>query len=392
MCRIPSLALRYFKIWVLCSCALARPSEHTSEHRQIEEPLSNATIADVPIKPWCDRAMVASDSLDRGEWHLSKVGLTFELARCRLKRPSASRARACLKDRHLMLIGDSVSRYMYLTLAMFLSTGEWETDETLADGSQGSICHERSFGVGRGKKPAMYRAHWRTYYSETNRRIRGNGSEVCDCYRDRCCGDSASEMTENRYTYVAGGRLTFINQMSSPSWHIHGHVTPAAASWEAASASLDCTPGACNATSRWSEDLSTFVRSTLPKANVTDIVMNWGHHWSPDMVPARKTDAIFAGVAAAVRAGGAGAFWRTTTMLRNGKKTMHGAQLAQPEALAAARRHNIGVLDFLGVTRQLRALVPQQHSAAFYQFDDVHYVCSVNRELNYILLNRICVL
>ena len=118
--------------------------------------------------------------------------------------------------------------------------------------------------------------------------------------------------------------------------------------------------------------------------------MNWGHHWSPDMVPARKTDAIFAGVAAAVRAGGAGTFWRTTTVLRNGNKTMHGVQLAQPGALAAAWRHNIGVLDFLGVTRQLHALEPQQYRTAFYQSDDVHYVCSVNREPNYILLNRIC--
>ena len=38
---------------------------------------------------------------------------------------------------------------------MFLSTGEWEADETLADGLQRSICHE-SFEL--EEKAAMYGA------------------------------------------------------------------------------------------------------------------------------------------------------------------------------------------------------------------------------------------
>lgn len=294
-----------------------------------------------------------------------------------------------------MMIGDSLSRYMYLTLAHFLSTGAWELDKTLKPVPPGSICHEKSFIWNR----STYNTAWQIYYRESNSRIRGHGNEVCDCYRVDCCSDDASAMTENRYTHLdGGGRLTFLNQLANVQWRLHGHIPPAATwNWSVLPSLLSCAPGECSSPSKWAENLTTFARSMLPMANVTDAVLNWGHHWSPDQAPA-ETDAIFAGIASAMGKGGKGAWWRTTTVPRRGNMTLRGAgkeprPLSQPAAVASARRNGLHVLDFLEVTSQLRALPPNQYSAAFAsRFDDVHYSCSVYRELNYILLNAICAL
>lgn len=39
----------------------------------------------------------------------------------------AKKARECLKGRHIVFIGDSLTRYSYLNLANFIETGDWES-------------------------------------------------------------------------------------------------------------------------------------------------------------------------------------------------------------------------------------------------------------------------
>ena len=55
-------------------------------------------------------------------WHVAGAdgGYTYEVAGCRLARPTVHTARACLRGRHVLFSGDSISRYLYLTLATFL--------------------------------------------------------------------------------------------------------------------------------------------------------------------------------------------------------------------------------------------------------------------------------
>ena len=58
--------------------------------------------------------------------------------------------RRCLRGRHLLFSGDSISRYLYLSLATFLVSGVWPADGPLLAGEP-SVCHERSFYHGESR-------------------------------------------------------------------------------------------------------------------------------------------------------------------------------------------------------------------------------------------------
>ena len=342
-------------------------------------------------KPWCDSTMLSNISLLGGRWsYTSQDGFVYEPSYCRLRRLSAERARKCLVGRHLMMLGDSTQRYLYLTLAQYLSSGTWERDETLL-GKNESICHELTYArPGRARR--SYSDAWQAYFSATNARIRGHGSEICDCYRVSCCSEDS--MTENRFTQLTGGGVvSFVNQMMSHSWRLHGHLGPSS-DWATLRDDLRCAPGACSGPSRWAEDLQNFTRSVLPNFGVTDLLLNWAHHWSSDMAPLGVIDNAFASASAAMRPGGSGAWWRTATILKHGVRTLNpkpfGRSLEQPLDRRAARRHGLGLVDVLGITMQLRELPREIYQMAFTQYDDFHFACSVNRELNYVIMHAVC--
>jgi hypothetical protein len=72
-------------------------------------------------------------------------------------------ARQCLRDKHLVVIGDSVARFQYLNLAYFLVHGKYSGDT-----KPRSEC-TKDFGQIGG------------FYNITNSRLLGY--EVCDCFR-----------------------------------------------------------------------------------------------------------------------------------------------------------------------------------------------------------------
>ena len=49
----------------------------------------------------------------------------YSLQTCKLKRFTATEARTCLAGKHMLFIGDSVTRYQYLSLANFIEHGKW---------------------------------------------------------------------------------------------------------------------------------------------------------------------------------------------------------------------------------------------------------------------------
>ena len=93
------------------------------------------------------------------------------------------------------------------------------------------------------------------------------------------------------------------------------------------------------------------------------------------------------------------AFWRTTTTsfehLRQAGSPRQ-KELRHPPTDRQAARHGLGVIDALSVTTQLGALPPAQMEDAFHvrredgKHDNLHYVCSVYRQLNEILLGVLC--
>lgn len=76
----------------------------------------------------------------------------------------AREARACLTGKHVLFIGDSLTRYQYLNLVNFLENGH------RADHAP-HLVEEFQWN------------DWVTFYTESGRE-RLNGHEICDCRRE----------------------------------------------------------------------------------------------------------------------------------------------------------------------------------------------------------------
>lgn len=111
-------------------------------------------------------------------WELESDG-TFKLAfhHCKLRIFSAIEAKKCLHDTHLLMMGDSISRYLYMSLVSFLSLGHWSTrvTHTTEPKNTASLMWEKDF------------PSWGEYYRVSNAVLNNveNGCyELCDCYRE----------------------------------------------------------------------------------------------------------------------------------------------------------------------------------------------------------------
>jgi GDSL/SGNH-like Acyl-Esterase family found in Pmr5 and Cas1p len=141
-------------------------------------------------------------------------------ARCLLKRFENDReaALSILRGKHLVIVGDSINRYMYLSLVYFLETGNftspypsqtWEKDySNWTDFYQVTYSHRHSILC---KSLVIVRSTSRDLLAAyvcftlgasllqlqiTNARL--NGHEKCDCHR---IGLQDFPMVENRYYY-----------------------------------------------------------------------------------------------------------------------------------------------------------------------------------------------
>ena len=107
----------------------------------------------------------------------------------------------------IAMMGDSLMRYQYLSLAYFLRNGQW-FDPTIRDHH---LTHERSFDS------------WNDFYNHTNWLM--SPLEYCDCFRAE--EQKADNIIENRYFYdpLYDNSLVFITAFGH--FHpVHGRVRP----------------------------------------------------------------------------------------------------------------------------------------------------------------------
>jgi len=328
---------------------------------------------------------------------LTSTGYRYEPVSCRLER-KPKQLRRCLKGRHILFFGDSVQRYLYLSLAKFLVDGSFPSDGD-------PLCWENSYlqPTTQERQPDVnrsaseYEDHWRAYFTETNRAL--GGHEVCDCFRESCCTDERV-LVENRFTEVRGVQVSFVSQLSRPEWRPHGTVSPG--SHRSMAKAIACDPGTCNRTneSGWAMDGRDFMRTALPLLGVTDVIINSGHHWSSILQPKheRYVEELFA---AAAEGASHRAWYRTTTpRIRNdvlSRTTMQGHLLRavklvngswNDEGSDAARRNGLGVFDAFEAVMRLRRLGETHVRGAY--LDGLHFTCSVNRELLLLMLSALC--
>ena len=149
----------------MCFAIAGTPAEKSRHHtptRASSWPLRTATYYQAMSKcdllqSWeppldhdtCD----ASDRLWPGSLLLfNNDTLLYEPKACKLRRHLPWHARACLMNKHLMFIGDSLTRYQYVSLAHFISRLEYP-DQYGGDNARPNICLEREW------------QDWESYYN-----------------------------------------------------------------------------------------------------------------------------------------------------------------------------------------------------------------------------------
>jgi hypothetical protein len=117
-----------------------------------------------------------------------------------------------LRDQHILMVGDSLLRYQYVSLVHLLSKGEFP-DKLDPDGK---ILQERMF------------PSWAEFFTSTNELFNNtvSGSEICDCHRDQVLR-SFAEITENRYFRDRKNNfsITYI-QYFGDTFPLHGNYRP----------------------------------------------------------------------------------------------------------------------------------------------------------------------
>jgi len=152
--------------------------------------------------PTCSGSPSESDSVS---WSLLGQQAQLELSNCDSIATGYLEASACFAGRHIVFMGDSLSRYQYLNLVNLLEARNW----SLCDATPISES-EKNWG------------NWHGFYTGTNSRLHGN--EICDCWRqnDYWGPGWADSSMENRFYYNPSTniRVTYIQMLGLlPSRH-----------------------------------------------------------------------------------------------------------------------------------------------------------------------------
>ena len=210
--QAPFSILAHF-FWRTLLLMLIFPSTRSKDHKK-----HSYRGAEKDMRPLCVVSDFNLSSLHKdGNWVLQPdLSFRFEMVRCRLRPYSHIEAKNCLKGHHLLFMGDSLTRYFYLSLAQLISKRRWGqrfAKFTHKGTRQRSILTEHEFGPGTetADKP------WSSFYSYSNQVLNSDNAtiELCDCFRDEHLpfynhsgNHQQQSCYENRYfRYSPGGDL-----------------------------------------------------------------------------------------------------------------------------------------------------------------------------------------
>lgn len=278
-------------------------------------------------------------------------------------------ARACLTRKSILLIGDSLTRYQYLSLVYFLATGSWSSP------------------VPHNEREKAH-ASWTAFYETTTQRMQ---YERCDCYRRN--GTGLSHIVENRYFSMNNSNITYLQYFTAtngirfhdPLWLIAGCGPTANASCQ-----TGCRPGYC------AQEIGKFIRlgdvlvpgvlrQVVQMLAATDVILNSGlHHrggWLGKHDRATALGTISQDVQSKFPSRKIQFHWKTTTKTKKGnniREEMHAARTLRVE-------YGWKVFDAWTLAKKLRA-----KSQASMYWDGVHFEPWVYGHLNRALLMHLC--
>jgi hypothetical protein len=188
---------------------------------------------------WCDSITHHTSGTDMEHIHVSENNRLWDT----------------MRNRRLMFIGDSITRYQYIALTTFLTTQEWSSDEKLVN-------------------EHYYEGGWTEFYQNTT--AFHQGMELCECYRSSCC--SPVDISENRkYVNPKLNTTVWYFQWFGDNCLPHGHF-----SLEKDIQPLECMPSSCklSATKQsWiAKSATEFILQFVQAQQPDHVIMNTGLH------------------------------------------------------------------------------------------------------------------
>ena len=322
-----------------------------------EEALLRRRYNSTESLPWCG----VIGGVESGQWSLTPdSALRFDLLRCRLRRPSLCEAQRCLASRPILVLGDSLSRYQYLSLTHFLAHGAWPD----ALGGQ----------PGR-PSPVVQPEHgtWTDFYRSLDDAY--GGRQHCTCFRNDSVTverfhfyDAASDVAVRFFYYPLESSLRVGLSEAAEEWRWNGssrlRYTYTAHSHE---------PRFCAS----SDHASCWYPPSVPFRPASALLANVGI-WER---PLTRNASYFRSISRALPSGlPLRAIWRLGTPRQDGGEMAAGANEAQLRAFGDASRWQ--VLDGFSLVNQ--------SGARRAHWDLWHFRPYVYEQLNAVLLNMLC--
>jgi hypothetical protein len=184
--------------------------------------------SDVPRKlPYCSPENFKLANASDGEWFLFPDGsFHYEYAHCRLRKFTRDQATKCLKGSHIVYMGDSISRYMYASLAHLFAVGNWSApfSRQFHANARPSILCEKDW------------LSWDVFFQHSNHVLSSDQSssqELCDCYRGPTIDHKETMHLDNRnFRYTPNRnlddhendvRLSYFYWLGTSDFYVAGH-------------------------------------------------------------------------------------------------------------------------------------------------------------------------
>jgi len=258
------------------------------------------------------------------------------------------------RNLHLALLGDSVTRYQYISLAYFLKTGKW-----VPTNEKPSLLNQKDF------------TSWNHYLEYTNTVLQPQ--EQCDCFRADG-GRGYGSICENRYFSdpTRNNYITFITKFGKAG--VHGH-------WPAPDMTRTLQNGTLNMSAglvpytwdnyNWSEVIVEHIAKLQPKP--TFLVFNAGLHGHN-----LGKKEIHESILQALNDTGITGIYKTTSKSQQLNRTSRFSRGMHDKSLCGKVFRNCINLDWTG------DLVGPQHYS-----DDVHFKSPGNTRMNLQLLDYV---
>jgi hypothetical protein len=329
----------------------------------------------------CRPGFLPSLQADKARWRGCDDGTrTYEPATCAMRRFTAREARQCLAGQSLLLAGDSLTRYQYMSLAYFLKNGAYPDRTSRDDGRHGkNVCIEGSYRGGPHDA-------WQTFYIESTAQLSTNGTpgaERCDCFRELQW--NTSRLFENRFYRDDENdiSLTFLHAINAP---MHGHHSAAAPTVEAYSYRPP----------DWQGDLADALESVVPRLVPKVDVLIWNSGVFRTYLP--TDDALLRRIMRAGKRVAKRAFWKGTTTYHGGGDQQDECSIDQKDLTAKriAIEEGWDIYDLSPATHMFsepgfhwKWPGPADNFTGVY-WDAVHFLPYMYEEFNTMLLNEIC--